>query len=418
MSPKGDVPGASQFRKLRGKAGRAQAQDAQDAAGAAFYRMDTAQRELRRLVTSLSAHGPDAGAARRVAQDFEALNEDAEARAARYLATLDTHPLGPEDGNAAFAAAVHAYQQAAADIAGMAEALEAFTERHHDDFASTTAVLERLAQHTVAAAAAMEAARAAFAALREQGIAPGEAAGALAEAEAAHTELTTQAGTVAVGQAAALADRVRALAEAAQARAEELPQLREAAQRRLGSLRTKRDAVAHRTGAIGDRLRALRRDFTAASWSDLEDAQSRADKLISDADRELAAAARAAEGGDWAAAAAAQARATARLDAAATLSTTVAERHAAMSEVKADPSARLAAVRFTVRDAQRLVMDGRSTPPYPWADQLDALAERVAGADTLLSGVHPNYWAYLTELAAITDATADLVRRYRAAARN
>lgn len=415
---KGDVPGASQYRKMRGKAGRAQAQEAQDAAGAAFYRMDMAQRELRRLVTSLSAHGPDAGAARRVAQDFEALNDDAEARAARYLATLDTHPLGPEDGNAAFAAAVNAYQQAAADIAGMAETLEAFTERHHGDFASTTAVLERLAQHTVVAGQTMDAARAAFAALREQGIAPGEAAGALAEAEAAHTELTAQAGTQAVDKTAALADRVRALAESARARAEALPPLREAAQRRQGSLRTKRDAVAHRSSAIADGLRALRRDFAAASWSDLDDAQARAEELISGADSELAAAARAAEGGDWAAAAAAQARATSRLDAASTLSTTVAERHGAMSEVKSDPSARLGAVRFTIRDAQRLVMAGRSTPPYPWAGQLDALAERVADADALLTGVHPNFWAYLTELQAITDATADLVRRYRAAPRN
>ncbi|MGQ0623339.1 MAG: hypothetical protein ACT4PP_01590 [Sporichthyaceae bacterium] len=412
-----DVPGASQFRKLRGKAGRAQAQSAQDDAGASFYRMDMAQRELARLVTSLSAHGPDAGAARRIALDFEELNLDTEARAARYLATLDAHPLGPEDGNTAFAAAATAYSQASADITAMAEALEAFTERHHSDFAQVTAVLNRLAQHTVLAGQAMDQARVVFGALAEQNIAPGEAATALAQAERAHTELIAMAPSCAPDKIAALADRVRSLADAARAQGAELPRLKENAQRRAGSLRTKRDATGHRVESIDEGLRALRRDFAAANWADLEDARARAGELLMRADTELAAASRSAESGDWSAAATAQARATAHLDAAAALPAARTERHRALSVVKTDPAARVGAVRFAVRDAQRLVMAGRSAPPYPWAGQLDALAERLDRAGALLGGVHPNYWAYLSELAGITDATADLIRRYRAAPR-
>ena len=56
----------------------------------------------------------------------------------------------------------------------------------------------------------------------------------------------------------------------------------------------------------------------------------------------------------------------------------------------------------------------RTEPPQPWAGELDALAVRLDAAAEILDGVHPNYWAYRAELAAITDAVADVVRRYNA----
>ncbi len=213
---------------------------------------------------------------------------------------------------------------------------------------------------------------------------------------------------------AALAARVPALADATRARAVALARRREEATRRLSSLRTRREALANQSGAIPEVLRELRRGYVEGCWADLADAEPRIAALLSAADAELDRAREAARGADWDRATDVLARAVARLDSAADLAASVHGRRAALEDARKDPRARVAAVRFTVRDAQRLVMTGRTLPPQPWAAQLDALAARLDRAEDMLEGVHPDYWAFLTELNRITESTADLVRRFRA----
>lgn len=403
-------------RKLRGRAAREwEARAAQEAAVQAFYRMDRAQRDVRVQVESFANLAEDAALSERIGAEFAELSAEADNRAGRYLATLDAHPIEPDTSSGALGTAAAAFRQAAYDIGELAEDLTAFAEKHHPAFTRISVALDRLAAHTGAANRAMEGARAGMAALLTEGIPAGEADQAMREAEQVAAELADGSGRRPVSETAALADRVVTLAGRVRVLAEGLPRTKQEASRRTRTLRTRREAVGFQVAGIDAALRPLRREYSEGCWADLADAEPRAADLVTAADEELVAAGQAVDRGDWVAVAAAQTRAGARLDAAADRAAAVTNRRTLLEEVRADPAAAVSAARFTVRDAQRLVMQDRVTPPQPWAAELDALADRVSAAETALGGVHPDYWAFRTELARIGDATADLVRRFRAA---
>ncbi|MGQ0465882.1 MAG: hypothetical protein ACT4QG_11240 [Sporichthyaceae bacterium] len=218
--------------------------------------------------------------------------------------------------------------------------------------------------------------------------------------------------------------RERAEAEAREAaarakdearKAAELAALAEAAPRRMASLRTRRDAIAFRAEKIEETLRGLRRDWSEGNWADLADVGARVGEHLVIVESDLAAAASAGGAGDWRRADATLRDAADRLTAAATLLDILTARQELLVAAR-DASADLVGqVRFRLRDAQRLVMAGRAEPPQPWAGELDALVARLDAAGGALEGVHPDYWAYRAELASITDAVADLVRRFNAA---
>ena len=69
-------------------------------------------------------------------------------------------------------------------------------------------------------------------------------------------------------------------------------------------------------------------------------------------------------------------------------------------------------VRFRIRDAQRLVVDTATVAE--WGSVLDAQSARVDRAVAALTGPHPDYWALLTEVDAVTTFVADIVARVRA----
>lgn len=408
-------------RKLRGREAREwEARAAQEAAVQAFYRMDRAQRDALIQVEAFANLGEDAAGAARLRAEFAELGAQADLRAQRYLATLDANPLEDDTPAGALGAATAAFTTAAGDVGAMADQLEAFLARHAGEFARIDAALARLTARTAAATAALAAARDAAAALAAEGIAAGQVDAALADAEAAAADLAKGAAVHGVAGATAQAERVTRLAaavapaaDAARTRAVELSRRREEVTRRLVSLRTRREALENQGGAIPDVLRELRRAYVEGCWADLADAPARFADLLAAADGDLDRAREAARAADWERGVDALARTVGRLDAAADLATAVHARRAALEEVRKDPAARLAAARFHLRDAQRLVMTGRTVPPQPWAGELDAIAARLERVGDLLAGVHPNYWAFLTELTAITDATTDVVRRFR-----
>jgi hypothetical protein len=75
---------------------RAEAQAAKDAAAAAFYELDTAQRDLRISVETIHAVD-DSPAARRAVADFEALGRRIDEASRRYIAAVDAHDLDRDD---------------------------------------------------------------------------------------------------------------------------------------------------------------------------------------------------------------------------------------------------------------------------------------------------------------------------------
>jgi len=82
--------------------------------------------------------------------------------------------------------------------------------------------------------------------------------------------------------------------------------------------------------------------------------------------------------------------------------------------VKADPGRHAADVRFVVRDAQRLVVDRGLVREF--GPVLDAQSVRLQNAQDRLTGPHPDYWLYLTELRGIRDRVRQAVERVRSGA--
>jgi hypothetical protein len=89
-------------------------------------------------------------------------------------------------------------------------------------------------------------------------------------------------------------------------------------------------------------------------------------------------------------------------------------RLAELREVRADPAKLAADTRFVLRDAQRLVVDRGLTKRL--GPILDAQSVRLQNAQDRLTGVHPDYWLYLTELRGVRERAQEIVAEARAAA--
>ncbi len=86
-----------------------------------------------------------------------------------------------------------------------------------------------------------------------------------------------------------------------------------------------------------------------------------------------------------------------------------------LNEVERDPHQKIERARFAVRDAQRLAMAGRQAPDPRHAAPLDAAVTRLDQAVASLdsAGRHPDYWHFLTELAAVRETAAQVVAMIR-----
>lgn len=84
-----------------------------------------------------------------------------------------------------------------------------------------------------------------------------------------------------------------------------------------------------------------------------------------------------------------------------------------LNEVSKDPKAEVEKTRFVIRDAQRLAMQGRATPEPRHARPLDEAVARLDRALAALEGRHPDYWAFLTETAAVRDTANRVVSNIR-----
>src|SRR4051812_2467358 len=86
----------------RGESQRAEAQAAKDAAAAAFYELDTAQRDLRISIETITAVD-NSPAARRAAADFAALGQRIDQVSHDYISAVDAHDLDHDGLDAAAA---------------------------------------------------------------------------------------------------------------------------------------------------------------------------------------------------------------------------------------------------------------------------------------------------------------------------
>ncbi|WP_246123885.1 hypothetical protein [Nocardia bhagyanarayanae] len=184
-----------------------------------------------------------------------------------------------------------------------------------------------------------------------------------------------------------------------------------AANTALTSVDTRLAAVRNRSERVGPAYSALLREFNAASSADLANNGRESQQAIDAAADALARARAALVAKNPESALELTATARGSLGAAEQLIDAVTKRLELLRSVREDPQDKAKAVRFRLRDAQMLAVSRGLAGE--WGSVLDAQAERIERITETLSGRHPDYWAYVAELDAVTEFIAGVVDRMR-----
>ncbi|MET9169902.1 hypothetical protein ABZX64_02300 [Streptomyces misionensis] len=398
----------------RAESQRAEAQAAKDAAAAAFYELDTAQRDLRISVETITAVD-DTPAARRAVSDFEALGARIDEVSRRYIQAVDAHDLDRADLEAGAAARARGELTAARDeLVRVKQELDRFGASLGPLLGSAETQLARVAPAVERARQALLAASDALDGVREKGLRADDLAGRLAALAPELTKLNEGAGRHGVRQTVERAERVQREAGAIRAEAERLPRQAAEIDHRLVSLRTRAQALTTRAGQVEPVLSELRRRFSAACWQDLQQVPAQAVENVGQAERKLREAQSARDAQRWADATSLLSTVRALLNATDDAVSAAGDRLTRLNAVQKDPQAEIEKTRFAIRDAQRLAMSGRTTPDPRHARPLDEAVARLERAiGTLEGGRHPDYWHFLTEADAVRQTVARVVAGIR-----
>ncbi|MFI9820846.1 hypothetical protein ACIHFC_10310 [Streptomyces sp. NPDC052013] len=392
---------------------RAEAQAAKDAAAAAFYELDTAQRDLRISIETINAVD-DSPAARRAVTDFEALGRRIDEASHRYISAVDTHDLDHDDLDASAASRARGELTAAKDelirvkqdLDRFAEGLGPLLGKAETQLARLAPAVERARQALLAASNALDTARGA-------GLKADDLAARLAALSPELTKLNQGAGQHGVPQTLERAERVTREAEAVRVEAERLPERAAEIDHRLVSLRTRAQALTTRSEQVEPILSELRRRFTVACWQDLQRVPGVASENVRQAEIKLAEARTARDEQRWADATALLSTVRALLNTTDEAVSAAGDRLRRLNAVQKDPDQEIERTRFAIRDAQRLAMAGRNTPDPRHARPLDAAVARLEQAVAGLEGRHPDYWHFLTETEAVRATVAQVVAQIR-----
>nr|WP_197973499.1 hypothetical protein [Streptomyces gossypiisoli] len=397
----------------RAESQRAEAQAAKDAAAAAFYELDTAQRDLRISIETIAA--VDASpAARRAAADFEALGRRIDEVSHRYINAVDAHDLDRDDLEASAAARARTeLTQAKDELGRVKQDLDRFADGLGPLLGKAETQLARLAPAVERARQSLLAASNALDAVRGSGLKADDLAARLAALAPELTKLNQGAGQHGVPQTLERAERVAREAEAIRAEAERLPERAAEIDRRLVSLRTRAQALTTRAGQVEPVLSELRRRFTVACWQDLQRVPEQAAESVRQAELKLTEAQTARQAQRWPDATALLSTARALLNSTDEAVSAAGDRLKRLNAVQKDPQQEIERTRFAIRDAQRLAMAGRNTPDPRHARPLDDSVGRLERAIATLDGRHPDYWHFLTETEAVRQTVARVVAQIR-----
>ncbi|BBC36788.1 uncharacterized protein SGFS_080820 [Streptomyces graminofaciens] len=400
----------------RAESQRAEAQAAKDAAAAAFYELDTAQRDLRISIETITAVD-DSPAARRAVADFSALGQRIDQVSAQYIAAVDAHDLDRDDLEASAAARARTELSAAKDELGRAkQELDRFAQGLGPLLGTAETQLARLAPAVERARQGLLAASGALDSVRGSGLRADDLAARLAALAPELTKLNQGAGRHGVRETLERADRVVREAEAVRTEAERLPERAAEIDHRLVSLRTRAEALRTRAGQVPQVLSELRRRFVAACWQDLQQVPDQAAENVEQARSKLREARAARDAQRWPDAASLLSTVRALLNGTDEAVSAAGDRLARLNAVQKDPQQEIDRTRFAIRDAQRLAMAGRSTPDPRHARPLDDSVARLDRAIATLEGRHPDYWHFLTETEGVRQTVAqvvDLIRKER-----
>ncbi|MFG2749859.1 hypothetical protein [Streptomyces xanthophaeus] len=398
----------------RDESRRADAQAAKDAAAAAFYELDTAQRDLRISVETIAA-ADGSPAARQVGEGFTALGQRIDQVSHAYIEAVDAHDLDRPELEASVAArATQQLTRAREELDRVKAELDRFAQQLQPLLDKAETQLARVAPARERARAALLAASDALDGARAGGMRADDLAARLAALGPELTLLNQGAALHGVQATVQRADRILRDAEAIRAEAARLPERAAEIDRRLVSLRTRAQALRNRADRVDPVLSELRRRFSAACWQDLQQVPDEAVREVARAEDQLRDAGRARDEQRWADVTALIEAVRASLDATDEAVSAAQDRLTRLEAVARDPQAEVDRTRFAIRDAQRLAMAGRSVPEPRHARPLDEAVARVERARAALEGRHPDYWAFLLEMEDVRGAVNRVVNEIRA----
>ena len=397
----------------RAESQRADAQAAKDTAAAAFYELDTAQRDLRISIETLSAVD-DSRPAQKAVRDFADFGARIDQVSQEYIAVVDAHDLDRDDLDSATAARAQAeLKKTTQDLERVKKELERFGESLGPLLSQAETQLARLAPSVERARQGLLAASNALDTARSSGLKADDLAGRLAALSPELTKLNEGAGQHGVKDTLHRADRVVREAEAIRGEAQRLPERAAEIDKRLSSLRTRTQALHTRAGQVEPVLSELRRRFSVACWQDLQQVPDQAERSVRQAEEKLAEGRKARDEQRWADATSQLSTVRALLNSADEAIKAAGDRLQRLNEVSYDKTKEVERTRFAIRDAQRLAMAGRSTPDPKHAGPLDDAVARVDRAVESMTGRHPDYWHLLTELDAVKETVLRVVEQIR-----
>jgi len=406
-------PGTRRWFGGRGENQRADAQAAKDAAAAAFYELDTAQRDLQISIETITAVD-SSPRARKAVEDFAALGRRIDDVSHVYITAVDAHDLDRDDLEPSAAAGARTQLTRAKDeLVRVKGELDRYAQGLGTLLSSAETQLARLAPAVERARQALLAASNALDAVRASGLRADDLAARLAALAPELTKLNEGAGRHGVAETLQRADQVLRDAEAVRAEADRLPERAAEIDRRLVSLRTRAQALTTRAGQVEPVLSELRRRFSAACWQDLQPVPEQAAVNVRQAEEKLAEAAAARSEQRWADATSRLSTVRALLNATDEAVSAAGDRLRRLDAVAKNPQAEIDRTRFAIRDAQRLAMAGRNTPDPRHARPLDDAVARLERAVTGLDGRHPDYWHFLTETEAVRQTATRVVSAIR-----
>ncbi|MGW7452567.1 hypothetical protein [Streptomyces sp. NPDC054787] len=397
----------------RDESRRADAQAAKDAAAAAFYELDTAQRDLRISIETIAAADGSA-AGRQAVEGFAALGRRIDEVSHHYIEAVDAHDLDrPELDGAVAARAREQLTRARDELVRVQGELERFAQGLQPLLDKAETQLARVAPARERARAALIAASEALDAVRAKGMRADDLAARLAALGPELTKLNQGAARHGVQETVQRADRILRDAEAIRAEAARLPERAAEIDRRLVSLRTRAQALRNRADRVDPVLSELRRRFTAACWQDLQHVPDQALRDVAEAEDRLFEAGRARDEQRWGEVGTLIEAVRGALEATDEAVSAAQDRLTRLEAVARDPQAEVDRTRFAIRDAQRLAMEGRSVPDPRHARPLDEAVARVGRAREALEGRHPDYWHFLQEMEEVRVAVARVVADIR-----
>ncbi|WP_405672228.1 hypothetical protein [Streptomyces sp. NBC_01530] len=397
----------------RAESQRAEAQAAKDAAAAAFYELDTAQRDLRISIETIAAVD-DSPAARRAISDFDALGRRIDEASSRYIEAVDAHDLDRDDLEASVAAHARTELTRAKDeLADVRRELDRFSDSLGPLLGKAETQLARLAPAVERARQGLLAASNALDAVRGTGLKADDLAARLARLAPELTKLNQGAGQHGVPETLERAERLAREAEAVRAEAGRLPEKAAEIDHRLVSLRTRAQALTTRAGQVEPVLSELRRRFVAECWQDLQHVPDQAGENVRQAELKLKEAQAARDSQRWPDATSLLSTVRALLNTTDESVSAARDRLQRLNAVQKDPQQEIDRTRFAIRDAQRLAMTGRTTPDPRHARPLDDSVARLDRAVAALEGRHPDYWHFLTETEAVRQRVARVVAQIR-----